>query len=157
MTIALTAIINAVKRFFEHPTETKGSWTSHAINLWIKNETKLGPPATIDEINAVEKNLSFQFPPDFKELYLKVDGFVDWDWTANMFSIWPLPRIVDEYNRANDKTFIVFADYLINTHHIGFVKGQEGVFKNHGTTPELIANSFSEAIWLINSDAEVLY
>ena len=74
-----------------------------------------------------------------------------------MFSIWPLARIVEEYNRESDKTFIVFADYLINAHHIGFVKGKNGIFKNYGTTPELIADSFSEVISLINSDADILY
>jgi hypothetical protein len=74
-----------------------------------------------------------------------------------MFSIWPLKRIVEEYNRGIDQIFIAFADYLINSHLIGFVKGQEGVFKNYGTSPELIASTFSEVILLINSDANVVY
>src|SRR5688500_9351533 len=126
------------------------TWTDKIIDLWTTDEIKLSPPATIDEIDATEEILVFQFPSDFKELYLRLDGFVDWDWTKNMFSIWPLARIVEEYNRESDKAFIVFADYLINSRHIGFVKGKNGVFKNYGTTAELIADSFSEVISLIN-------
>ncbi|MBL1219467.1 hypothetical protein JET18_01380 [Chryseobacterium sp. L7] len=74
-----------------------------------------------------------------------------------MFSMWPLARILEEYHNENDKSFIVFADYLINSHHIGFVKGKKGVFKNSGAATELIADTFSEAIFLINLDADILY
>jgi len=84
------------------------TWTDKIIAIWTIDKIKLSPPATIDKINATEESLIFQFPSDFKELYLKLDGFVDWDWTKNMFSIWPLERIVEEYNREPDKTFIVF-------------------------------------------------
>ena len=131
--------------------------TDKIIDQQTSDEIKLSHPATIVAISETEKILDFHFPSDFKELYLKIDGFVEWDWTPNMFSIWPLARIVEEYNRESDKTFIIFADYLINAHHLGFVKGQNGVFKNSGTTPELIADTFSDVMTLINSDADILY
>lgn len=127
------------------------------IKLWTEQHIKLSPPATIDLIKATEKIIDFQFPNDFKAFYLTLDGFADWDWTKNMFSIWPLTRIVEEYHNESNKSFIVFADYLINSHHIGFVKGQKGVFKNSGVIPELIAETFLEALFLINSDADILY
>lgn len=79
------------------------------------------------------------------------------DWTKNMLSIWPLLRIVEEYRNGKDKSFIVFADYLINSHHIGFLKQKKGVFKNLGSTPELITDTFAKAISLINSDDNILY
>lgn len=132
-------------------------WTDKIIDLWTSEKIKLSQPATVDEIRVVEEALDFQFPFDFKELYLKVDGFIDWDWTRNMFSIWPLMKILEEYQKESDKNFIVFADYLINSHHIGFIKGENGVFKNYGAIPEFIAETFSEAIVLINSDADILY
>jgi hypothetical protein len=124
---------------------------------WINENIKLNPPATSESINTAEEAINFRFPDDFKELYLKLDGFADWDWTKNMFSIWPLARILEEYHNESNKSFIVFADYLINSHHIGFMKEKKGVFKNTGGTPELIAKTFSEAIFLINSDADILY
>lgn len=132
-------------------------WTDKIIDLWRTENIKLSHPATIDAIKVAEETLDFQFPIDFREFYLKLDGFIDWDWTQNMFSIWPLARILEEYQNESDKSFIVFADYLINSHHIGFIKGKNGVFKNYGATPEFIAETFSETIVLINSDADILY
>ncbi|MFP3833076.1 SMI1/KNR4 family protein [Chryseobacterium sp. SIMBA_028] len=127
------------------------------IKLWADQNIKLSPPATIDSIKATEEMIDFQFPNDCKQFYLKLDGFADWDWTKNMFSVWPLTRILEAYPNESNKNFIVFADYLINSHHIGFVKGQKGVFKNSGAAPELIAETFLEALFLINSDADILY
>ncbi|MBB6331828.1 hypothetical protein HNP24_002778 [Chryseobacterium sediminis] len=124
---------------------------------WAGENIKLSPPATADSVKATEEIIDFQFPDDFKEFYLQLDGFADWDWTKNMFSIWPLARILEEYHSESDKNFIVFADYLINSHHLGFVKGKKGVFKNCGDIPELIADTFSEAVFLISSDADILY
>lgn len=124
---------------------------------WTSENIKLSPPATPELIQKTEEIIEFQFPNDFKEFYLQLDGFVDWDWTKNMFSIWPLARIQEEYHHENDKSFIVFADYLINAIQFGFVKGKHGVFKNSSETHEWIADTFSEAIFLISSDADILY
>lgn len=135
----------------------KSIWADTIINKWINENIKLNLPATPESIKAAEEIINFRFSDDFKEFYLKLDGFTDWDWTKNMFSIWPLARTLEGYHNESDKNFIVFADYLINSHHIGFVKGKKGVFKNTGNTPELIAETFSEAIFLISSDADILY
>ncbi|PWN61504.1 SMI1/KNR4 family protein [Chryseobacterium viscerum] len=124
---------------------------------WTSENIKLNLPATLESIKITEEIIDFQFPDDFKELYLKVDGFADWDWTKNMFSIWPLAKIMEEYHNEHDKSFIVFADYLINSHQIGFVKGKNGIFKNTDEPPVRIAYTFSEAIFLINLDADILY
>lgn len=127
------------------------------IKNWANENIKLSQPATAESIKATEEILEFQFPDDFKEFYLEMDGFVDWDWTKNMFSIWPLARTLEEYHNESDKSFIVFADYLINAIQFGFVKGKKGVFKNSGETHEWIADTFSDAIALINADADILY
>ncbi|WBV61816.1 hypothetical protein PFY12_06755 [Chryseobacterium camelliae] len=42
-----------------------------------------------------------------------------------MFSIWPLARTLEEYHNESDKSFIVFADYLINAIQFGFVENME--------------------------------
>jgi cell wall assembly regulator SMI1 len=54
---------------------------------WTNENIKLSPPSTSEFIKATEKIIDFLFPDDFKEFYLQMDGFVDWDWTKNMFSI----------------------------------------------------------------------
>lgn len=124
---------------------------------WASENIKLSQPATSESIKATEEILEFQFPDDFKEFYLQLDGFADWDWTKNMFSIWPLARTLEEYHNENDKSFIVFADYLINAIQFGFVKGKDGVFKNSGEAHEWIADTFSNVIALIHADADILY
>lgn len=131
--------------------------TDKIKEMWRSENIKLSPPATPESIKATEKIIGFQFPDDFKEFYLQLNGFADWDWTKNMFSIWPLARALDEYHNESNKIFIVFADYLINAIQFGFVKGKDGVFKNTGEPPKLIADTFSETIFLINSDADILY
>ncbi|MGG7551798.1 SMI1/KNR4 family protein [Chryseobacterium arthrosphaerae] len=132
------------------------TWIDKVTTLWASENISLSTPATAGFITTTEETIDFRFPEDFKEFYLKLDGFTDWEWTKNMFSIWPLARIIEYYNE-NDKNFIPFADYLINSHHVGFVKGKKGIFKNCGEVPGLIADTFSEAIFLINSDADILY
>lgn len=124
---------------------------------WTNENIKLNPPSTPESIKATEEIIGFQLPDDFKEFYLQLDGFVDWDWTKNMFSIWPLAKILEEYHNESDKSFIVFADYLINSIQFGFLKRKHGVFKYSGESYEWIADTFSETIFLISSDADILY
>jgi len=71
-------------------------WIETAISDWKLSDTKLNPGTSLAEIVNTEKLLGFNFPEDFKQLYLKVNGFVDWDWQQHMFSLWPLNRIVEE-------------------------------------------------------------
>jgi hypothetical protein len=75
-----------------------------------------------------------------------------------MISIWPLDRISREYGRYEN--FVGFGDYLINSHVYGFLKDQQGVFKNYDlakSTPEKIAETFEEAVSLINLNSDLLY
>jgi cell wall assembly regulator SMI1 len=60
-------------------------WTNRFIDKWTRDKIRLSPPATINSIIETEEILGFQFPLDFKELYLRVDGFADWDWTEICF------------------------------------------------------------------------
>ena len=97
------------------------------------------------------------------------DGFKEWDWRPNMFSIWPLQRIIDEYLEQRSKSattlpyrqeqsenFVGFCDYLINSHQIGFLKDRIGVYKSYDEFNP-IAESFREILLLINKDADLIY
>jgi hypothetical protein len=139
------------------------------IEQWKVEQIQLNPPATLDEIKQAEETVNYTFPPDFKELYLKVNGFKDWDWRPNMFSLWPLQRIIDEYleelsrnsgkppfQNEHARNFVGFCDYLINSHQIGFFKNRPGVYKSYDEF-NAIAQSFNEALQLINSDSDLIY
>ncbi|RFS20097.1 hypothetical protein DVR12_20485 [Chitinophaga silvatica] len=128
------------------------------LQQWQNEKIKLNPAASSELITRVEIEIGFSFPEEFEELYKQANGFTDFDWRENMFSIWPLERIFYEYNSSNDKDFIGFSDFLINSHNIGFLKSQPGVFKNYATNENIfVSESFIESIKLINSNSDLIY
>lgn len=128
------------------------------LQQWRNEKIKLNSAASPNLIAEVEIELGFSFPEEFKELYTHVNGFSDFDWRENMFSIWPLERILEEYRSSDDKDFIGFSDFLINSHNIGFLKTQRGVFKKYGTSEYIpVSDSFIESIKLINSNFDLIY
>lgn len=125
---------------------------------WKHEKIQLNPGASPDLISEVEASIGFTFPAGFKELYIEVNGFSDYDWRENMFSIWSVERILEEYINCDDSSFIGFSDYLIHSHAIGFVKTQPGVFKRYGGDEYLfVAASFLDAIKLINANSALIY
>lgn len=134
------------------------SWINSAINNWKAVGIRLNSGTSLDSIMKTEKKVGLQFPDDFKELYFEMNGFLDWDWTPTMFSLWSIERIFEECDPHNEHNFLGFCDYLINNHNLGFIRNQPGIFKYYGTDkPTLIAQSFLEVIQLINIDADILY
>ena len=131
------------------------TWIDKAIAVWRGQQIELLPGATIHRISEVEGVIGFKFPADFVNFYLRVNGFKDFGWNNDMFSMWPLGRIIEEYEEI-DNDFVPFCDFLINSHQIGFVKSQSGVFKSYDRSKP-IANSFKEAIELINSNSDLIY
>jgi len=132
------------------------NWAETAIQQWKAEGIELNPGISAEELNRTEKMLDFVFPYQFKELYIKVNGFHNNDWRVNMFSLWPVERIIEEYNFRTDKNFIGFSDYLINMHQIGFTKNKEGIYKCMDN-PEFITDTFEQGIHLINIDSELIY
>jgi hypothetical protein len=134
-------------------------WTSIAMDYWSSLGISLQAGAHLEEIARTESAVGFAFPADMRELYQRVNGFRNFDWTPGMISIWPLDRIRVEYLEGEDRNFVGFCDFLINSHCIGFVKDQAGIFKSYGGNHPLVfvADSFSIAIELINRDSELIY
>ena len=125
---------------------------------WKQEKIQLNPGAAPDLISAVENSIGFTFPAGFRELYTEINGFPDGDWRENMFSIWPLEKILEEYISCDDNNFIGFSDFLIHCHAIGFLKTQPGVFKRYGGEEYFfIAASFLDAIALINTNSDLIY
>ena len=140
---------------------------SKFIEQWKSEQIQLSPPATLEIIKRAEDIIGYTFPSDFMEIYLIADGFKDWDWRQNMFSLWPLQRIIDEYleqlksnispyQHEQAKNFVGFCDYLINSHQIGFLKNRTGIFKSYDEFNP-IAQSFLEALEHINNDIDLIY
>jgi hypothetical protein len=132
------------------------NWTDQAIDIWTSKGIKLQSGISVDKISDFEKLLDFKFPQDFTELYSKANGFEDFDWNENMFSLWSLDRIVKEYQEAGDTNYIGFCDFLINSHSIGFFKTDRGIFKSYDQT-QSIGNTFKEVIELINLNSDLIY
>lgn len=131
-------------------------WTETIIQQWLTQKVRLNGSSTLQELREAERSIDFTFPEEFKQLYLKVNGFFDWDMNTNMISLWPIDRIIQEYKGNNDKNFVGFCDYLINSHEIGFYKTRNGIFKSYDEFNP-IAMHFQEALGLINSDSTLIY
>lgn len=126
------------------------------IEVWRHTDLKLNDPATTDLIAETQQNLSYKFPADFIKFYIQVNGFKDGDIIGDIFSIWTLDRIVEEYEKNDDKNFIPFCDYCIDCHRIGYLKDKAGVYKDYDQTDK-IADNFDKIIELIIEDSSVLY
>jgi hypothetical protein len=129
------------------------------LGHWRSEKITLQKGASLEKISHIENKLGFVFPQSFKLLYQKVNGFGDNDWNENMIGVWPLERIEDEFGRYPD--FIGFSDFFVNSHVYGFLKNQQGIYKNYDLAdtgvPEKIADTFEEAIDLININSDLLY
>src|SRR5687768_16776089 len=132
------------------------NWADQAISTWTNSRIKLQSGLSLDVIMSFETHLDFQFPADFKELYQKVNGFEDFHLNKHMFSLWSLNRILKEYQEDNESNYVGFCDFLINSHTIGFLKSEEGVYKGYSQIKP-IAKTFREAIELINKNSDLLY
>ncbi|GAB3194025.1 cell wall assembly regulator SMI1 [Pontibacter aydingkolensis] len=132
------------------------TWIGKTIEQWEIDGVELNVGASLEAIKNAERVLNFIFPLQFQQLYVKANGFNNLDWIENVFSIWPIERMLEEFNESTNKDFIGFADYSMNVHQIGFVRGKEGVYK-YCDNPVQFANTFEEAISLINSDDETIY
>ncbi len=137
---------------FKHST----SWADQSIAIWTTGGIKLNDGIPLDKIAKFENHLDYTFPKDFLHLYQKVNGFKEFDWNENMFSLWSLERILKEYQKGGDSNYIGFCDYLINSHTIGFSKSDNRIYKYYNK-PQPIANTFQETITLLNSNADLLY
>jgi hypothetical protein len=133
------------------------AWIDSVVIYWRDKGIRLEKGATDRQINDAEHFLGFQFPSTFSALYKKVNGFKDNECNENTISIWSISRILQEQRYPN---FVAFSDYLINSHVYGFIKNGTGIYKNYdlaGSIPVKIADTFEEAINLINIDDDLLY
>lgn len=131
-------------------------WTDKTIAYWVSKSIKLEAGVPEEKIASIEEVMGLKFPSDFRELYLKVNGFADNDWNEGLFSLWPIQRIYEEYHGNGDASYIGFCDYLINSHTIGFDRADGHIYKDYDQAAP-IAESFRHFIELLNNDDDLLY
>ena len=131
-------------------------WIQEAISAWTLDRVKMQPGATPAMIVEAEEKLDFKFPGDFISLYSHVNGFANMDANRHMVSMWSLDRIVEEYKADDNKEFIGFCDFLINSYAIGFLRSTKGIFKSYDALPPA-ADTFKEAIASILTGSDNLY
>ena len=126
------------------------------IETWAKFGVDLNSNASQKEISDLETQINFQFPESFKNLYLRVNGFKGIDLSFNLFSFCSLSRIKKEYNEQNNMNFIPICDFLIASHFLGYVKGQNGIYQE-GNQLLKVCNNIEELVKLIEQDSELIY
>jgi len=112
------------------------------------------------QIELLEKKVNFIFPRTFKEFYGKINGFNDWDWDENMFTIYPIERIEEEYFLEKKESFVPFCDYLICSHQIGFNKNDGHIYINHDIDKNYnhkVADTFEKSLLEIINNTDKVY
>ncbi|MCW3075366.1 MAG: hypothetical protein JWP69_2435 [Flaviaesturariibacter sp.] len=133
-------------------------WAKSIVTLWRSQDIKIEKGASMQLLSKAEAYLEISFPEPFKTLYMEANGFKDMDWNEHMFSFWSVERIIEEYDYKRHPNFVGFCDFLINSHWIGFVKNESGIYKRYDFEgPERIADNFEDAVDLINTSADVIY
>ena len=137
------------------------TWIDSVITYWKNKGIELEDGASELQIGMAEKVLGIQFPSTFKGLYREVNGFKANDWNEHMISIWPIERMLEKHSYNRYANFVGFSDYLISSHVFGFLKEGAGIYKFYDVAdigmPIKIAESFPQAIDLINTNSELLY
>jgi hypothetical protein len=135
------------------------AWVQELISKWEAEGVKINDGASLEEIKSTETILEFEFPDDFKEFYLQINGFKGLDWQEHMFYFWPLERIIEENDKLSD--FVSFCDFLLASHYIGFKRNRTEIFKMYSISNRAednpIAQTFEEVVNLINTNSHLIY
>ena len=128
------------------------------IRLWQTQGVQLNTGSSHELIAEVEQHCQFTFPLAFKEFYRLANGFRSNDWTPDMFSLWSLEKIQAEYEASDEQILLPFCDWLIHSHHLGFVKDKPGIYKMYGTVEEKpICENFEQVLEWIALGSQELY
>ena len=135
------------------------NWIKEALAQWNRDKVVLNKGASVVSIERTEDLIGYKFPKDFRELYLEVNGFLDFEIRGFLLSLWSLDRILGDFDKQ--KECIIFCDHSLSLCQYGFHRSKAGIFKSYTHHQEgpitHIADSFRELIKFMNSDSEVLF
>lgn len=117
------------------------------------------PPAEEANVISVLSQTGRGVSRDVVELYCITGGMKDGD-SAAFWALWSMDRVVSE-NANYERPYLLFADYLINTHCYCFKYLDEDKSSVHvdfynGEEPKLVADSVTEFFRLYLTDPERL-
>ena len=127
------------------------------IEKWKREEIALHSPMKESVVMAKLGALGRAYSRDVLALYAATGGMEDGYSDSHMLSLWSLERVILETSRHN-KPYILFADFLINSHFYCFKYENEerssvGVDYLNGEEPEWLAESVDGFFEILNSDA----
>ncbi|MET0637950.1 MAG: SMI1/KNR4 family protein [Chitinophagaceae bacterium] len=129
---------------------------STAIERWRDKGVLLNKAATDEQIRAMEDLLHFAFPVALRNFWLQADGFYEDDLPEGFIRIWSIERVLYEHATREDKTFIGFADFMLNSWAYGFFIGKEGIYKDCDSHLP-VCNSFETWVHLVEEDSNYLH
>lgn len=130
------------------------------IEYWKQSEVNLNDGISLKKIEMLEKRISFKFPQAFKFFYNEINGFKDCDWSENMFTLYSIERIEEEYLDSQNEMFVPFCDYLINSHQIGFNKLDDHIYIDYHLDKRFndkVAKTFEKCLIEIIKDSNKIY
>ena len=89
-----------------------------AIEGWRKENLKLAPPNSEQQIADCFLGIESLISKDVLELYTNFGGMINGDLDETLLSIWTLERIRQE--NLTDSELTCFADFLIESHRYAF-------------------------------------
>lgn len=116
-----------------------------AVERWRRDGVKLLPPEDDVAVIGRLRDLGRLISRDVVELYCATGG-MEWDMDTNLLSLWPLDRVTSE-NAARDYPFLLFADFLLNSHLYGLKyenADESSVYAVGAGEPERVAGSLDE-------------
>lgn len=128
-----------------------------AIEKWRREEVELLSPVDESVVVAKLSSLGRPISRDVVSLYTATGGMEDGCLDSHTWTLWSLEKVVSETLRYS-RPYILFADFLINSHFYCFMYENEetslvGVDYLMGEEPEVLAGSVEEFFEILNEDA----
>lgn len=89
------------------------------VARWVKESAEPIAPAPEAVVRATFQRTSLPISEDIIALYSQTGGMADGVMDDNLFSLWPIEKIVKECTDS-PKDILKFGDFLIDSHRYGF-------------------------------------
>lgn len=101
------------------------------VARWTSENTGHTPPLGPSRVKEMLQMLTEEVPEDAIALYCQTGGVAEGDMDNNLFSLWPLEKVVEEAQSTPSKR-VEFGDFLIDSHRysLAFTEGRSEVWIN---------------------------
>jgi hypothetical protein len=101
------------------------------VARWTRENTEHTPPLGSSRVKELLQALTDEAPEDAIALYCETGGMAEGGMDNNLFSLWPLEKVIAEAQSAPGKR-VEFGDFLIDSHRysLAFTEGRSEVWIN---------------------------